>query len=312
MRIQAAVAQAARVPVKAYIGTKMWATFQVDIVAGGIHMTGVPDEVSPLTGVEVLYQERAKWRAYPLVDHVADKTCAILERHNGRPSTRFKDLVDLVAIATTSSVDASLQTDALRREASRRNLHLPTVFDVPDRDLWEKGYRAEARRAVGLEAVTLGAALEVVKPPLGSAARRDRARRVGFGGTDVGRRLPQVKRAPAAQLQQSLGWRSRAAVTGRATARAWRIGPARARPLGYTNCSRVRWWRCSSHLVAVLLPVRSRHGPQNGLLTAPAPARDPRYQRTAVPDVPLSRRGRDPDRHDGAVPPGRPCGTTYA
>lgn len=164
VRIQAAGAQAARVPVKAYIGTKMWATFQVDIVAGGIHMTGVPDEVSPLTGVEVLYQERAKWRAYPLVDHVADKTCAILERHNGRPSTRFKDLVDLVAIATTSSVDASLQTDALRREASRRNLHLPTVFDVPDRDLWEKGYRAEARRAVGLEAVTLGAALEVVKP----------------------------------------------------------------------------------------------------------------------------------------------------
>ena len=40
------------------------------------------------------------YRAYPLLDHIADKTCAILERQGTarRPSTRFKDLVDLVTL----------------------------------------------------------------------------------------------------------------------------------------------------------------------------------------------------------------------
>lgn len=98
MKVQAAGAQAARVSVKSFVGTKVWAAFQVDIVADGIEMTGEPDTVLPLTSIEILGQERAPWRAYPLVDHVADKVCAIVERYDGRPSTRFKDLIDLVAI----------------------------------------------------------------------------------------------------------------------------------------------------------------------------------------------------------------------
>ncbi len=39
-------------------------------------MTGEPDTVLPLTAIEIGDQERAPWRAYPLVDHVADKVCA--------------------------------------------------------------------------------------------------------------------------------------------------------------------------------------------------------------------------------------------
>lgn len=42
-----------------------------------------------------------------MVDHVADKVAATYERHgeDRRPSTRFRDLVDLVAIVTAASVE---------------------------------------------------------------------------------------------------------------------------------------------------------------------------------------------------------------
>jgi hypothetical protein len=164
VRIQAAGAQASRVRVQSFIGTKVWTAFQVDIVADGIEMSAEPESVLPLTSVSATDQERALWRAYPLVDHVADKVCAILERHDGRPSTRYKDLIDLVAIVERAAVAAEPQLRALLKESRRRLLDFPPVFDAPDRALWMAGYRSEARRATGLSALELDDALAVVKP----------------------------------------------------------------------------------------------------------------------------------------------------
>jgi hypothetical protein len=82
----------------------------------------------------------------------------------GAPSTRYKDLVDLVAIILAAPVDAEPQLIALQSEASRRGLRLPTRFDVPDRRLWESGYRAEARRSLLRTARTLDEALAIVRP----------------------------------------------------------------------------------------------------------------------------------------------------
>lgn len=164
VRIQAAGAQASRVKVQSLIGTRVWAAFQVDIVADGIEMSAEPEAVPPLTSVSAVEQERRPWRAYPLVDHVADKVCAIVERHDGHPSTSYKDLIDLVAIIERASVAAEPQMRALHNEAQRRLLDLPPVFDAPDRNLWTSGYRAEARRAMGLSALELTDALTVVRP----------------------------------------------------------------------------------------------------------------------------------------------------
>jgi hypothetical protein len=41
---------------------------------------------------------------------------------------------------------------------------LPRTFEIPDRVIWEAGYRAEARRTVGLSAMELDDALAVVRP----------------------------------------------------------------------------------------------------------------------------------------------------
>jgi hypothetical protein len=164
VKITAHGAQAARIKVRSLIGVKLWAPFTVDIVADGILMTGSPDQVSPLTEVHIVDRQRTTWQAYPMVDHVADKVCAILERYGDNPSTRFKDLIDLIAISRRASVEADAQKRALTMEAARRDLELPAAFEVPDHTIWERGYRAEARRSVGFDALDLDTALAAVRP----------------------------------------------------------------------------------------------------------------------------------------------------
>lgn len=94
------------------------------------------------------------WQAYPLVDHVADKLCAILERYGGR-----------------------------------RDLTLPVAFDVPGRAVWERGYRAEARRTVGFDAVELGAALAIPRPACSTTRPQvPGTRTIKPGHDDAGRR----------------------------------------------------------------------------------------------------------------------------
>ena len=157
-----------RVPVVASLGATSWAKFHIDVVAEGVRMTGTPDHVPALAALAIPGLEQLGYRAYPLVDHIADKTCAILERvANGqRPSTRFKDLIDLVSLIANVEVRAEAQRRALMSEAGRRRIVLPTRFDVPDVAMWGPGYTAEARRAIVPTAGGLTEALALVRPYL--------------------------------------------------------------------------------------------------------------------------------------------------
>lgn len=136
------------------------------LVGADLHMTGHPEDVLPLARGVIPAVEQRGYRAYPLVDHVADKVVAIYELHgrDRRPSTRYRDLVDLVAIVAGASVPGNAQTTAIRSEFDRRGVVLPDHFDVPDRVLWEAGYAAEARRSLLRLALTLDEALAVVRP----------------------------------------------------------------------------------------------------------------------------------------------------
>lgn len=117
----------ARLPAKAFVGNTQWAAFHVDLVGQDLRMTGDPEDVPPLARVVMPDVEQHGYRAYPLVDHVADKACAIFERHGPTrtPSTRYRDLVDLVAIVLAAPVEAGPQLTALRSDAQRRGLQLP-------------------------------------------------------------------------------------------------------------------------------------------------------------------------------------------
>lgn len=154
-----------RLPVDAIIGATTWAAFHVDLSGTDIRMTGQPEDVPPVARGLIPEVEQRGYRAYPLADHVADKVAATYEQHGeGRnPSTRYRDLVDLVAIALGASVESTAQVTAIRSEFERRGLMLPESFNVPDRSLWERGYAAEARRSLLDTATTLDEALAIVR-----------------------------------------------------------------------------------------------------------------------------------------------------
>lgn len=160
------VAGGTRIPVAAYVGATIWVEFHIDLVGSDLRMTGQPEEVPPLARVLIPDVEQHGYLAYPLVDHVADKVAATFETHGDgqMPSTRFRDLVDLVAIATSATLAADELIEAVASEARRRNLTLPKKFDAPDRTLWEKGYAAEAARSLLSSADTLDEALAIVGP----------------------------------------------------------------------------------------------------------------------------------------------------
>lgn len=159
-----------RVPVTAYVGVTVWVEFRVDLVGSDLRMTGDADHVPPLTQLLMPNVEQHGYRAYPLVDHIADKFAAILQRYGDMqaPSTRYRDLVDLVSIVSAATVQAAAEQKALRSEATRRGIVLPERFDVPDRALWEGGYAAEARRSLLTIAHTLDNALALVRPFIGA------------------------------------------------------------------------------------------------------------------------------------------------
>lgn len=156
----------ARIPAVAFIGATEWARFHVDLSGDTLAMTGQPEHVPPLARIALPDVSQHGYRAYPLVDHIADKIVATVQRYGPMqvPSTRYRDLVDVVSIVKGASVAAEAQIIALRSEANRRGITLPMRFDVPDRSLWARGYAAEAARSLLTGALTLDEALAVVRP----------------------------------------------------------------------------------------------------------------------------------------------------
>lgn len=154
-----------RFPVVATIGQTTWAEFHVDLSGSDLRITGHPDDVPPIARGIIPSVEQSGYRAYPLADHVADKVAATYERHGAsdNPSTRYRDLIDLVSIATRASIDSIALSNAIHSEFERRRLVLPDTFDVPDRELWERGYAAEVNRSFLEVALTLDEALVIVR-----------------------------------------------------------------------------------------------------------------------------------------------------
>jgi hypothetical protein len=156
-----------RFAVVAGLGGRPFAAFSVDLVTGQ-SMTATPEVVPPLVAVEIPGLLRVGYRAYPLVDHIADKMVACLETHirsggTVTVSTRYKDLVDLVLIARTQQPAAVDLRRALFSEIGRRSVELPAEFAVPG-PLWPVGYEAKAGEVPQLaDLARFPAALALVK-----------------------------------------------------------------------------------------------------------------------------------------------------
>lgn len=155
--------RALRIPIVAYMGATEFANFRVDLSAE-LSITGTPEEVPPLVPINLPGLVQVSYQAYPLVDHIADKVCALFEMHERadgppEPSTRYRDLLDLVVFAHTVNLDADGLTAALLSEFRRRSLARPNRLAVPNTAGWSAGYARVARGAPKLGERDVEAAL---------------------------------------------------------------------------------------------------------------------------------------------------------
>lgn len=123
-------------------------------------------------------------RLYPVVDHLADKICAMYEWRGTAPSSRYRDLADILLISQNESISATEAHHALHTEAAHRSalstpteLRLPKTLEMPA-PTWRAGYTKAAKDVAGLKGCNTwdeaySAADAFVTPILGSA----------FGGT---------------------------------------------------------------------------------------------------------------------------------
>jgi len=126
-----------------YIGDTRFSSFEIDTVVAE-NMTAIPELVDPLTPFTIEGLHANQYRAYPMVDHVADKHAAMVARYsNGHPSTRYRDLVDIVIIATGQHIEAAALHEALMSEYQHRDLETPTGVELPSDD-WIGGYAKQA------------------------------------------------------------------------------------------------------------------------------------------------------------------------
>ena len=158
----AQLANARRLRVVSYIGNKTFEQFRIDLVIAS-NMTQVPDRVQPLQPIQVPGLRSVEYRVYPIVDHIADKHAAMLATYNdGSPSTRYRDLVDLMLIANQESVDAQQLRHAMLSEYQARGLTVPSTIELPS-DSWVDGYAAAVEPVVAVSERTTAEALDKLR-----------------------------------------------------------------------------------------------------------------------------------------------------
>ncbi|MFC0861251.1 nucleotidyl transferase AbiEii/AbiGii toxin family protein [Sphaerimonospora cavernae] len=151
-----------RVGVEAWLGPRRFERFGVDLVTGAV-VTGEPEVSPPILALDIPGLVRPSYRLYPLVDTVSDKVMAMLKQHNGRPSTRFRDLVDLVLIARSRSLQADALSIAFTSEKHRRKLLHRAELEAPEEAMWTAGYAGVVADLPWIAERSLSEALVVAK-----------------------------------------------------------------------------------------------------------------------------------------------------
>ena len=120
-------------------------TVIVDIVVGQPPV-GRPEVVEPANRLHLRRPLITfPYRLYPVADQIADKVCATLSTQypGGKRSSRVKDLVDLVLIACTQTVDLDELWAAIAAKRDLSRMGPFEHFDVPAE--WTRTYPATAR-----------------------------------------------------------------------------------------------------------------------------------------------------------------------
>ena len=131
-----------RVAFNIFIGVTKKGSVPIDLAVG----TGLTDEVQtslPVTALDLPRLTSNRYRLYPVVDQIADKVCATMADYDGRPSSREKDLVDIVVFAVTQDVNGTALSLAIESERRRRRMEPFERFVVPS--TWGTGYMKQSK-----------------------------------------------------------------------------------------------------------------------------------------------------------------------
>jgi hypothetical protein len=112
------------------VGVKQLEHVKIDLVTGSL-MTADPEQLPAPALVQVRGIAAPTYRLYPAVDHLADKLCATETTYAGRPSSRVRDLVDIVVLARTQTVMLSALRTAVTGERLKRGLPHRSEFRAP-------------------------------------------------------------------------------------------------------------------------------------------------------------------------------------
>jgi hypothetical protein len=140
---------------QALLGGRAYTTVSVDLVVG-LSTSQPPQEARLKPLIDISWPD--DWpmvRLYPLVDHIADKVCAMYTWHNDTASSRHRDLADILLISQRDTVDAAAALAALEHQRTRRrargeDLRLPERFEVPHPS-WRGHYPNQAAEVSGLQ-----------------------------------------------------------------------------------------------------------------------------------------------------------------
>lgn len=126
-------------------------SFGVD-VSGDLEVTGAVESLTVAASYEVdteFLPHRFRVFSYPVASQIADKVCAMYERHGatppGRASTRYHDLYDVALMARELTVTATDLRAALDIQCQVRRMTLPERLDLPD-DVWTTQYPDKAQK----------------------------------------------------------------------------------------------------------------------------------------------------------------------
>lgn len=128
----------------AYIGDEEKDPILIDLSLDCV-TTLPPERINPANRIALDGIETHDYLAYPLPDQLADKLCAIMEMQpGGLPSSRMKDLVDVVAYTTHEHFQLDQLAHAIRSECAKRSMALPSAFKAPE--MWRTRFRTFAKQ----------------------------------------------------------------------------------------------------------------------------------------------------------------------
>ncbi len=160
-----------RLTVAVRLGNQPFENMTIDCV-GEASFANVPQFVPALNVLSVPGLAAPDYQIHPLPDFLADKTLTLGQRYGPHlaPSTRYRDLADIVTVANTSVVDAAELVAALEHGRQLRGAEQMQRLEVPG-PTWESGYAKVAARVPHLEehrdlAAAMARANEMLEPIL--------------------------------------------------------------------------------------------------------------------------------------------------